>query len=445
MEFASDWRKRLPPALTEEARAFDPDVPFRSSSATVTHPIGLVLVVGSDTAHYRQLLERFPTVSNCVINVTDPLRLPRHVPKEGDTGFEDACASRIANMMAFHPLVAAAIEIFYRTHLVVVHCRRGRHRSVVVGRAVAAFTGARLWCPCIATPYSFAIPPERLWPLLEGRLRTHASRRARVPFPILDFTTVDWTYSRRRVLEHIVQYNTRSAKKWSENDLCMMDTYAGQAVVIAWPTEEAGRWMLGRHTLTYQSGWLATRQLREPGQSPRSLAKLLYQLWTLQPRPLRTRYLRAYQHLPPLRWLTRRAQNMALQTHAGLPVGPLIVRPGEMPDAHSPAFRHPHVLNYAPIIPGCVVVVDLDVERGCPAYDIPPATDDPDLVPVGHYRGGLTLLTVAVAGAAIFVVDAVGRYGWIRARILRHLDEPPGACGSPCPHRYPLLAPVSPG
>jgi hypothetical protein len=45
---------------------------------------------------------------------------------------------------------------------------------------------------------------------------------------------------------------------------------------------------------------------------------------------------------------------MALQTHAGLPAGPLIVRPGEMPDAHSPAFRHPHVLNYAPVSHGTI-------------------------------------------------------------------------------------------
>ena len=194
--------------------------------------------------------------------------------------------------------------------------------------------------------------------------------------------------------------------------------------------------------------WDATRphtSLGERGQSPRSLAKLLYQLWTLQPRPLRTRYLRAYQHLPPLRWLTRRAQNMALQTHTGLPVGPLVVRPGEMPPAHSPAFRHPHALTNAPIIPGCVVVVDLDVERGCPAYDTPPATDDPALKPAGYYRGGLTLLTVAVAGSDMFVVDAVGRFGWIRDRILRHLDEAPGACGSPCLCRYPLLSSMRPG
>ncbi len=254
MEFSPDWHKLLPPALPEEAGDFDPDVPFRSSSATVTHPIGLVLVVGSDTTHYRQLLERFPSVANCVINVTDPLRLSRRGPRDGATGFDDACASRIAGMSAFHPLVAAALEVFYRTHLVVVHCRRGRHRSVVVGRAVAAFTGARLWCPCIATPYSYAIPPEQLWAFLEGRFRTHASRRARVPFPVLDFNTVDWTYSRRRVIEHLIQYNSRSARKWSEDDLCMMDTCAGHAVVVTWPTEEAGRWTLCRHTLSYQSG-----------------------------------------------------------------------------------------------------------------------------------------------------------------------------------------------
>ena len=131
-------------------------------------PHGVILVVGAETVHYHQLLSRFLSVSNCVLNVTDPPRVPRGAPKPGRTGFDAACVTRVAAMPAFHPLVAAAIEVFYRTHLVVVHCRHGKHRSVVVGRAVAAFTGARLWCPCIETPISRPIPPERLWPLLEG-------------------------------------------------------------------------------------------------------------------------------------------------------------------------------------------------------------------------------------------------------------------------------------
>ncbi len=172
---------------------------------------------------------------------------------------------------------------------------------MVVGRAVAAFTGARLWCPCINTPYSYAIPTRVLWNLLWPRLLLHAARHARIPFPVLDFTTVEWTFPRQHVLDHLAQFNTRSTRQWTLDDLDMMHTCAGHTVVLTWPTEEGGRWMLARHALTYQSGWLSARQLREPFATPRSIRKLLPQMWTRQPRPLEVRYLRAYQHLPALR------------------------------------------------------------------------------------------------------------------------------------------------
>ena len=135
-------------------------------------------------------------------------------------------------MAAFHPLVAAAVEVFYRTHLVVVHCRHGKHRSVVVGRAVEAFTGARLWCPCISTPFSPAIPPEALWYLLDSRLQAHVARCGRIPFPVLDFTNVKWTYTRARVLSHLDRHNARFGTKWTEDDLCMLRTATGQGLVL---------------------------------------------------------------------------------------------------------------------------------------------------------------------------------------------------------------------
>jgi hypothetical protein len=238
---------------------------------------------------------------------------------------------------------------------------------------------------------------------------------------------------------HLAQVNAHSSRQWTLDELDVMHTNVGHTVVLTWPTEEGGRWMLGRHALTYQPGWLCVRQLREPFATPRSTRNLLRQMWTRQPRPLEIRYLRAYQHLPALRWYTARAERMALQSLDGHPVEAPVVRPGEMPPAFSPTYRHPHALRSAPVVPGCVVVVDLDVERGCPVYAFPPASASAGLTPVGHYRGGLTLLTVAVTGPAVFTVDAEGRYGWILAQILRHLDEAPGACGTPCPSQCPLL------
>ncbi len=159
----------------------------------------------------------------------------------------------------------------------------------------------------------------------------------------------------------------------------MMQTHCDQGVVLCWHTEEPGRWILGRRTLTYQSGWLSLRQVREPVQSARaSFSGLLRQVWTLRPRPVASRHLRAYTHLPPLRWLSDRAWAMALRGHdhssaARLPV----TLHGSLPGNSSPVYRHPHARRDGPVLPGCVVVVDVPVTHGCPIFAWPP----PDALP----------------------------------------------------------------
>ncbi len=75
---------------------------------------------------------------------------------------------------------------------------------------------------------------------------------------------------------------------------------------------------------------------------------------------------------------------MALQSLDGRPGEAPDVRPGEMLPAFSPTFRHPHALRSDPIVLGCVVVMDLDVERGCPVYAFPPASACSGLTPIGH-------------------------------------------------------------
>jgi hypothetical protein len=343
-------------------------------------------------------------------------------------------------MPAFAPLVAAGIEIFYRTYLLVVHCRRGRHRSVVVGRAVAAYTGARLWCPCINTLFSSAIPPRALWDLLSPRLLMHAARLSRIPFPILDFTTIEWVYSRQQVLYDLARINAASSRVWTFEEMDLMQTNAGHMVVLTWPAEETAGWVQGRHVPTFRPGWLYPGQINEPYSVARPIRSLLRQLWTHQPRPTEIRSLRTYQNLPDLHWFTRRAERMALRALDGQAVAGPDVPHGEMHPAWSPAYRHPHARRSAPIVPGCVVVVDLGVERGCPVHELPPTSSSTELPVVGHYRGGLTLLAVAVSGPAAFTVDHKGRYGWILSRILRHLDEAPGACGPSSLSYYPLLS-----
>jgi hypothetical protein len=220
----------------------------------------------------------------------------------------------------------------------------------------------------------------------------------------------------------------------------MLHTSRGQGLVLCWPTEEPGRWVLGRHACTYQSGWLSIQQLQDPSAASGLLPDLLAGLWSLAPRPLDVRPLRAYTHLPPLRWKTPRALELVLRGHTPhtavmVPTPQAFYLPGD----DSPAYRHPHVRSRGPIVPGAVVVVDLPVDRGCPVYTGPSPVEMAANSHVGFYRGGLQLLVVATSGAAAFTVDTRGRYGWIYARILRHLDERPGVVLSPCPVLFPVL------
>ncbi len=74
---------------------------YGSCSPRPTHPVGHVLVVGSNTHHYRDLLASVPSLANSVLDVTTPLRRRDREPLLGDTGFDPPCAARITAMTAF--------------------------------------------------------------------------------------------------------------------------------------------------------------------------------------------------------------------------------------------------------------------------------------------------------------------------------------------------------
>ena len=230
----------------------------------------------------------------------------------------------------------------------------------------------------------------------------------------------------------------------------MMHTHKDMCVLLCWPTEEPGRWILAPRTLTYQSGWLSVRQVREPADPVHSvLPGLLHQMWALRPRPDSVRHLRAYIHLPPLHWMSAQAWAMVhrRQDHY-VAARALTLRRVSLPEDSYLAYRHPRVRRWGPLLPGCVVVVDVPVTRGCPILDWPPPPDAP--TPCARrgapcFRGGTTLLVVAMVHGSAFVVDTSGLFGWVLNCALRHLDEPPGD-GESCSYRLlPTLPPVNRG
>ncbi len=81
----------------------------------------------------------------------------------------------------------------------------------------------------------------------------------------------------------------------------MLHTSKDMFVLLCWPTEVSCGWMLARHALAYQSGWISPWRVREPTDMPHApLLDLLRHMWALRTRPDGHRSLRAYRHLPPL-------------------------------------------------------------------------------------------------------------------------------------------------
>ena len=95
----------------------------------------------------------------------------------------------------------------------------------------------------------------------------------------------------------------------------MLHTDMGMFVLPCWPTEMPCGWMLARHALTYQSGWLSPRQVREPTDMRHTyLPDLLSQMWALPARPGR--------HPPPARLPTSASLAMARRPGAGHRLSP---------------------------------------------------------------------------------------------------------------------------
>ncbi len=116
-----------------------------------------------------------------------------------------------------------------------------------------------------------------------------------------------------------------------------------------------------------------------------------------------------------------------------------------VPPDCQPAYRHPRVRKAGPLSPGCVVVVDIPVDRGCPILSWPPFLGE-HAPPVRRdtlcFRGGTTLLVVATVYDSVFAVSSSGLYGWVLNDALRHLAVPPGGADSLPYHPYPSLPPV---
>ena len=96
----------------------------------------IVLCLGLETEHWREIIRLFPCIVNCTL-VSSHLLVKERWESARGTGLDAECADPIKAKPAYPLLynLGRVILTFYK--LLIVVCKSGRHRSVALGKNIA--------------------------------------------------------------------------------------------------------------------------------------------------------------------------------------------------------------------------------------------------------------------------------------------------------------------
>ena len=160
----------------------------------------LIIAIGLETEHWQQLCHRHPACFNCMIHVSGALKKERDEPTIG-TGYDSVCAERIKAKPAYTVVKEVATEILQRFGLLIVACKHGTHRSVVLARHVQAGDhSSRLLTPCCRCCPTHCCPSEFMM-LVQQHMINHSLLHGPKPHPLLNigilmsgFDGQDWLH-----------------------------------------------------------------------------------------------------------------------------------------------------------------------------------------------------------------------------------------------------------
>ena len=144
---------------------------------------GMVVALGTDTAHWRLVKNSFPGIHNCCIDVARALRREWNEDTSG-SGFDADTRTRIMAKRTWPVIWEVAMCVLREFGLLIILCNHGRHRSLTLAYELAA----REKC-CLVSMRDRDRPSKMLNPcsvlqIITPRVRWHLEAFARYPHPV---------------------------------------------------------------------------------------------------------------------------------------------------------------------------------------------------------------------------------------------------------------------
>ena len=97
----------------------------------------VVISIGTRTDHWSELLESYPEIRNCSMDVAYALERREDEISDDGTGFDESVRARMKNKDTWKVLWEVAVEMLRRFGILLVLCRHGKHRSLSLAFEIA--------------------------------------------------------------------------------------------------------------------------------------------------------------------------------------------------------------------------------------------------------------------------------------------------------------------
>ena len=111
------------------------------------HSQPTVIALGVKTDHWHLLLDSFPPIVSCCLDVRRAFTKQWDESTRG-TGFDLSIRSRITSKKAWPFVWEIALSVLLKFGLLIVVCNYGKHRSLSLAYEMALHTHSRLFTPC---------------------------------------------------------------------------------------------------------------------------------------------------------------------------------------------------------------------------------------------------------------------------------------------------------
>ena len=144
---------------------------------------GMVVALGTDTAHWRLVKNSFPGIHNCCIDVARALRREWNEDTSG-SGFDADTRTRIMAKRTWPVIWEVAMCVLRAFGLLIILCNHGRHRSLTLAYELATRTGCCLVSMRDRDRPSKMLNPSSVLQIITPRVRRHLEAFARYPHPV---------------------------------------------------------------------------------------------------------------------------------------------------------------------------------------------------------------------------------------------------------------------